>query len=1556
MIKQFFQIDRYYKKRFNKIWLWKEYPDNKGEKDTGIDLVAKDKYGHHVGIQCKFYDKDARITYEDISKFFISCEHHKIEKYLLVHTAAHITDQSEKIINEKKCQILDKHKLENCAIKWNEIPSKILTKPTKKLYKWQQSALEDTIKGFEKKSRGQLIMACGTGKTLTSLRITEDLEKNNGCKLVLYLVPSISLIQQTMREWSENTEDKHNYIAVCSDSTVKDNEEGEISELEETPSTDKESFIKQIRDRSKKNMTIIFSTYHSIQIVVDGLKATSVKEVDIIFCDEAHRTTGLEKTKESLKKNQDRDNYYTIVHKNSNISARRRLYMTATPKVYNTKIQGGGFEIYSMDRADIYGDVFHELSFYDAVHKYHALSDFRVKIAILPEDKLVEYLKIVEAGADENESEDNKNKAKVLQHKAKYAAVWHAILHPDDMKTMNPLQKIIVFTNKIEGSKVFSGLVNKKDHVSFETVAVEYNKSYMRKGMQTVKTEHIDGKSKASARRTHLDWLKKSHKYKKESRIISNAKCLSEGVDVPSLDGVVFLEPKKSSIDVVQSVGRVMRKKIRTSASGISEDRYGYVILPVIVPSTGDPNKILDDNEPFRLVWQVLNALRSHDPLLVPEISTLNLSSPKHGSTKNDPRIDFYFLGIDPEKETQLYTDLVIKMRSKLVAKVGETDYVKNYGIKLGIASENVMKKLEEITDTDESCKKVICEFHEQMKDIVNPKISPKDIMKIISQHVILKHVFDLLFTGKFTTHNPIAKKLDFVIKKIGLNHLTVNLGDFYDTVKKEIDIINNSPQEELREKRQNFIKTIYQSFFDSTEKAESEKAGVVYTPIEIIDFINNSVQHILKTRFEKEYSSPDVKILDPFTGTGTFLSRLIDSGMLDKSLESKYNEGLFANEYILLAYYVASVNIETTFTVRLNELKRKNKYIPFSNMNYTDTLFQDPNTHDEKKKVPSVDTKITDDENIMELRKRMDKQNTQKLCVIEGNPPYSRNQKNADKRNFNESYPRLIEQVNITYGRKSAYDNKNSLHDSYIQSLRWASDRMGETGIIAFIIPTSFIKLPSLDGVRACLQDEFDEIWCFDLRGAVRSKNWKKEGGKIFGSNSTTPVAVAIFVKNEKKKRCSIHYKDIGDYLPTENKLDIIKKFKSINGIKDWKKITPNKYHDWINHRNQTLLSYTPIGNKMSKKNGVGSTIFKTYSGGIQTKRDQWAYNSSIDELSKNMNIHVNYCKKCNYEKPDEVDPKKGKWSTGLTKRLKKYRPEFDSTKIIEVLYRPFFKQKIYYDETFVSGTGNLKVFFPPNDSNLVISVSDKDYTTFSVFITDMPQDGEVVYHNQCFPLYTYSNSGNPVQRRKDNITAFALNEYKEYYDDETILKEDIFYYVYGMLHHEGYKKEFSSNLSKELPRIPMATDLFHEYKDAGKNLADIHLKYETKGRRFCLDKPKHYPKSFQKISFGKNDKDQIDKTKILINGEEIFDNIPIINYSVNGKTPLEWIIEKYSLTKYKKSDITNNPCEDKDPIDLIERAVYIGIESDKIISKLSKYEHKQKDWQSARTGLDAY
>ena len=696
----FFKADKFYSQRFSDVYMWGEWAGRDGP-DTGIDLVAYDReHGERkkCAIQCKCYDDGTTLDQADISSFIAEARgNDDFDSMILVFTGKNVTRHAMRKLRANKVHVMTKDHLNDSSIDWSKYPE-FVRKAPKALRNYQAEAVDAVVKGFKREAksrndcRGKMIMACGTGKTLVSLVIAEKIAGRGG--IVLYLVPSISLILQTMREWSDNATFTHRYIAVCSDKSVR-GEQGTILELESPVSTDPDELKEYIGDGRKKAMTVIFSTYHSIEAVED---ATKDIRFDIVFCDEAHRTTGV-----------DDKAYFTRVHAEENIRSDRRLYMTATPRIYSegAKKRGrdSGKTAHSMDDLGTYGPDFYTMSFADAVHKHHALADFKVKIAVVEfSDIAAGYdlsgkdsetrdliAEISEAARLRNKevqvSVADADNSLPVDERTLMAAVWHGIQYPDDGKTPKLLRKVITFCNRIDSSELFSGETKDPEtdeDRSFERVVGDLKRR--RPSPYGVEVHHIDGKDNALFRRREMKWLGGDRANDSMCRMLSNARCLSEGVDVPALDGIVFLNPRKSQVDVVQSVGRVMRK--------VDGKDYGYVILPVAIPAGVEFHEALNDNKTFKVVWQVLNALRSHDERLESEISRIMLD-PRAAADRPPERIHVDI--ISHAHQTRLPEGLFEKIYTKMVEKVGDINYFEKYGEKIGAVAKKIEQQIMEL-------------------------------------------------------------------------------------------------------------------------------------------------------------------------------------------------------------------------------------------------------------------------------------------------------------------------------------------------------------------------------------------------------------------------------------------------------------------------------------------------------------------------------------------------------------------------------------------------------------------------------------------------------------------------------------------------------------------------------------------------------------------------------------------------------------------------------------------------------------------------------------------
>ncbi|MDO4449928.1 MAG: DEAD/DEAH box helicase family protein [Moraxella sp.] len=1556
--------------------------------DTGIDLVAIGFDGALTAIQCKNYSADYRIAKSDIDSFFTASGKSDFSHRLIIATTDHWSDNAQNALSDQQIpvNVISRTDLENSVIDWERYtPNQTPILHTKKTLRDHQSeALNAVKKGFETANRGKLIMACGTGKTFTSLKIAED-QAGIG-KMVLFLVPSLALLSQSLTEWTQQSDTPIYAYAVCSDSDVgkqKDDDllQTQIHELQFPATTNAKSLCNAIKSRANDTaMTVIFSTYHSIEVISQAQKL-GLGEFELIICDEAHRTTGatFENTDES---------HFVKIHHNDFIQAKKRLYMTATPRVYsNSAKKTEGVEaIYSMDNVEYYGNNFHTISFSRAVN-LDLLVDYKVLVLAVSESHINRRL--------EKLLNDNGNEYKV-DDVAKIIGCWKALSKygvENDLSDDNlPMKRAVAFCQIID--KEYKGNKHKVSSKAISEMFGDVVRAYQEQEIKWLQEKHkkedielnpslqlkceanhIDGRMNASEKASKINWLK-ADTADNTCRILSNVRCLSEGVDVPALDAVLFLTPRSSQIDVVQSVGRVMRK-----ATG---KKRGYVILPIVIPAGVEPEVALDNNENYKVVWQVLNALRSHDDRFDAILNKLefgagsdkieitaiadNIKAKVKKSNKTTTRGKNSIGQKDDEIPVQgeldfNITDIERALVAKIVKKCGNRMHWQEWAANVAQIANTHTDRIKAILENTENHTqiKAFNEFANQLRNDLNNSTTDNEAIEMLSQHLITKPIFDALFDDpEFTKKNPMSVALDKVINALALTNIsdkeTKELNEFYDAIAIRVSGIKEPAH------RQRIIKELYDNFFRTAFPKLSEKMGIVYTPIEVVDFIIHSIEHILKSEFNASLNDKGVQIIDPFTGTGTFITRLLQSGIIEnKNLPQKYQE-IHANEMLLLAYYIATINIESVYHSLIID-----DYKPFTGICLADTF-------------------AMYEHNLIALSDNSQRQKRQKeldITVIMGNPPYSAGQESANDNNANMSYPYLDEKIRNTYAEYSNATNKNSLYDSYIRAIRWASDRISNKGVIGFVTNGGYLDSNSADGLRKCLADEFSSLYIFHLRGNQRTsgERSRKEGGKIFGSGSRAPIAISILVKNPNSMtNGQIYFYDIGDYLTRDEKLAIIDNFKSIEGIKEWQTIVPDEFNDWLNQRDTNFDNYISMGDKKDKNAVV---VFENYSRGIATARDAWCYNFSKKSLIHNMSSMITtYENEIGKNKDDLImDNTVIGWSGDLIARLERQvKSPFNKNNIRKGLYRPFTFQNLYFDKLFNERQYQLPSIFPTQDTeNLVVCVTGiSGGKEFSCLITDKIPDLGMIAVNQCFPLYLYEpitiTSNHPLFqgqsfddfKRKDAISDEAFEYFQSYYKMRRISKEQIFYYIYGLLHSQDYRERYADNLSKQLPRIPRvkSVDDFLAFEKAGRALADLHLNYESVpmydniilqgGISLVDDKiiggsdDDFY---VSKMKFGKRKntqtgKNEDDKTVIIYNENFTISNIPLsaYDYVVNGKSAIEWVIERQSIKTDKASGITNNAndwaCETMNnaryPLELLLRVITVSIESMNIVNNL--------------------
>ena len=1562
LMQGYLQTDPMYASKFKNVWLWNEFPgkNDLGGGDTGIDLVALTYDGDYWAIQCKCFQEGSTIDKPAVDSFLsTSSRTFKNEELKTTHFAHRLwiattnkwgANANEAIKNQhppvSRIKLYD---LQVAPVDWEKLENDIHGEKARiagrDLRPHQETALDLTLAHLKDNDRGKLIMACGTGKTFTALRIAEKQTNYKG--LVLFLVPSIALLGQTLREWKTFSKNPFNAICICSDPEIsKSKKQSEDSDLTSTvdlalpASTNSSEILNQFNHHSSsanEGMTVVFSTYQSIKVISEAQKVlleNGYPAFDLIICDEAHRTTGVSLAGED-------ESAFTRVHDNKFIQAKKRIYMTATPRLYDleTKSKAAQAEaiLCSMDDESLYGTEIYKIGFGEAV-KLGLLTDYKVLILTLSEKDVPPAVQKALKSEDGKIATDDPSKLiGCLNALSKQILGDEGIIKITDPE---PMRRAVAFCQSID--------VSKKTTAAFSIVSDSYIAELPpeeRGKMQSITSKHIDGTMGATDRTELLSWLQAENN-EGECKILTNVRCLSEGVDVPSLDAVLFLSPRNSQVDVVQSVGRVMR---------ISPGKnYGYIIIPIVVPSDVEAHSALDNNKEYKVVWDVLNALRAHDDRFETTINQIELNKnlPKQilvGGTEfsfdenGNPirKTDGDGSTSQSEIARQLsvqFHELQTVVFGKMVQKVGDRRYWEQWAKNVAEIAERQVTRINHLIEEDQTHQKTFENFLKGLQKNINPSITKKQAVDMLSQHIITKPVFEALFDGySFVKNNPISVSMQSMLDLLedqSFDKDAETLQKFYDSVKTRATGIDNA------EGKQRIIIELYDKFFKTAFPKMVEQLGIVYTPVEVVDFIIHSVNDILQKEFGRSIADENVHVLDPFTGTGTFITRLLQSGLItEKDLERKYLHELHANEIVLLAYYIATINIENAFhdaTLDPNDGIGKEKYIPFEGIVLTDTF-----------QLGEFNTSVIDETVKKELvtdmfpqnSERVAKQKNASLRVIIGNPPYSIGQKSANDNAQNQSYPILDDKIASTYAKESKAVNNKSLYDAYIKAFRWSSDRLDPQngGIIAFVTNGAWLDGNSTDGFRKSLEKEFSSIYVFNLRGNQRTSGElsRKEGGKIFGSGSRTPISITLLVKNPnlKSEKATIHYHDIGDYLSREDKLAIVRKFKSGGDAFPWNQLRPNKEGDWISLRNDNFGNYISIFDK-------DNSVFNFITLGVGSNRDAWVYNFSRKELDSNIELFIKtyneHLKLPNVTK-DNVsdvisnDSKRISWSRGLKNDLiRKLNIEQSSTFDRVLLYRPFTKINHYFDKALNEYLYQMPRLFPTASSeNLLINITGvgaaKD---FSVLISNSLVDMQTLSNEQCFPLYYYKEN-NSAQKglfdsgsegdyiRHDGVSDFILERAKLQYG-KNVSKEDVFYYVYGFLHSPEYRETFANDLKKMLPRLPLVEDVrdFWAFSKAGRQLAELHLNYESVSpyEGVTITEPdtiyQMTPDEMYRVTkmrFPKKDQ----KDTIIYNGIFTIQNIPakVYEYVVNGKSAIEWIMERYQITIHKDSGIKNDP-----------------------------------------------
>ena len=1604
---RYFRYDAQQQQTLDDVWTYSTWAQQQGKpaNDIGIDLVASLRDGGYCAIQAKCYDPKVQLNQSVTSSFFAVATADKFKRRILIDTTEREVSSwvAERLNADKPPgQRVDLTTLRQSSIDWSTIlEPEPKSKQKKQPREHQRDALKAVTEGFETNDRGQLIMACGTGKTYTGLIIAESMVGNGGH--VLVLVPSLALMTQTVTEWSNDANLNLRSYAVCSDTQVgrygknrlTRNERDEIqvntSDLVIPASTDSANLARSVTQSAADRMTVIFATYQSLDNIETAQKDHNLPEFDLIICDEAHRTTG------QIKSDKEASNF-VIVHNQSRIRGKKRLYMTATPRIYGEGAQRkaeerGGIELASMADESRFGPLFFHRGFAWAIQN-DLLVDYKVVVLTVPE---AEVSKAIQGALANPENE------LTLDVTTKIVGCYKALMkESEDAEDFqidpDPCRRALAFCSTIARSKVIQK--------TFDEVILEYISNGDSNGSDDKPliclTEHVDGSTPSKSRSDRLAWLAAAHEKEDECRVLTNVRCLSEGVDVPALDAILFFDARQSQIDVVQALGRVMRKS--------PGKKLGYVILPIAVPAGVTPEEALSDNERYKVVWATLNALRSHDERIEGMIAGMQLGEEAgdrlkviYGGLGSAATVDdFRDSTFRPEveipvpppptppdrplpRERELGLELANAIYAKVVEKCGVLNTWTDWAKDIADIARHHITRLSTIVE-DPHRREVFNQFLAELRDDLNDSISESDAVEMLAQHLVTKPVFDAIFQGdQFTSSNSVSQAMDRVIAALGVDHLEkerVTLDEFYRSVQTRAAQVKSSHG------KQELIRTLYEQFFQSAFTKLTQRLGIVYTPVEAVDFILHSVDDVLRQHFNVGIGDTGVNVLDPFAGTGTFLTRLLDEDngfVSDQDLQYKYSNNIHGNEIVPLAYYIAGINIESTYLDRLSR-EGECAYQPFDGLCLADT-FQSTETGG------GVLNEV-----LPRNHERLERQLDLPIEVIIANPPYSVGQKSGDDNAPNLRYEhsdRRIQETYISKVRDAAF--LKSMYDSYVRAFRWASDRLKNRGVIGFISNAGWLESVGGSGIRACFREEFSRIYVLNLRGNQRGTigdQSRREGGKFFGGGSRAPIAITLLVNDPAHKGpAEILYHDIGDYLTTEEKREKLTALRSVTNVA-WRTLEPDEHDDWLNQRDQQFPQFIPLGGTGKTKST--SALFEMYSLGIASNRDAWAYNFSRDALERNVKTTFDFfnseIERLAIEEP-EIELKDWvrysasdiSWSADFLQALQKRQlKQVDANRYVESVYRPFCKRIHYFERTLNNRVYRQPSLFPRgNTPNRVICVEEKGTSKpFSCLMVDCVPDLSVMAHAQCFPFLYEPQNRNPeantlgIDQSKeaslDEGMRYALSNsglryFQEHYPNNSLDKESLFYYIYGVLHSPDYRDAFQSNLFKELARIPVvsAYEDFQQFSTIGRELGELHVHYESADLpadvkvneqvasehlfdALATDELRVSKMRFLAKATGRAESRTQNKSAIVFNHTITVSDIPesAYEYIVNGRPAIEWVMDQYQVKIDKKTGIKNDPNDyaietADDPayiLKLLLRVITVSLRTNELVAQLPK------------------
>ncbi|MDR2460092.1 MAG: DEAD/DEAH box helicase family protein [Deltaproteobacteria bacterium] len=1598
----FLKTDPQYGTIIKDAWEWIDFPYKKDLADSevpGIDIVVETNEGSFWAVRCKNSQWETSLSMKSLEHFLstsnkkftgLGGEKKKFELRLIISSTDNWSKETEDAIRglDPPCKWITLVQLETAPVDWRKLDSGLYGPMARAYRKKPKTHHEEAVEAFHEyfktKDRGKLILPRWTGKTYTALKIAENEIHGNG--LVVYFAPSIASVGQALKEW--RTESRAPLFSICVYSDNEISQELTKSQKDDSSyvdaqylgipaSTSPELIAYQLKLAKRNNtglLCAIFSTYDSLPIVAKAISDTGSK-IDLIVCDEAHRTTGVMKAKDG--------NNFILVHDQKFLPAKKRLYMTATPIIYGEEVRTRRKEvsavIYSMDDPEIYGAEVYRMDFSKAV-KQNLISDYKVLLLMLkPTSVLSKTLKKMnEDGQNKFEENDLVKSIGSIFALCKMVYTKSGMLNDLDPVAM---ERAMAFCETINNSKTVAEIFKKfKDNVYDKLDPSE------RKKLVAVSANHVDGTMPAAIRNEKMSWLNNVPMKPTSSHILTNERCLSEVCNVPNLDAVIYMSQTNSDIELIQSVGLVMGKAMGK--------KYGYIIIPVVVPTDVVSAETFCNSGTFQVVWDVLNALKAHDDSFNAKINQIrfNETIPTDGGwllidspcaeaiqfVRNAKSRRLFIPSVDEIKD---YPDSIYAQLGK---KMGSPRHMIPWAKSVGKLVKDYITKFQYLVQNPGKAHDEFQNFLNFLRENISPTLDQDDAISMLAQHMVIHPVYEAVFSHySYLKSNPLLQSLQRVadiLEKNTPDRYNKNVLIKSSTIDKFVIGIDNVRG------RQKIIEELYNKFFKVLFKDMVDKRGIASTPVELADFIINSVSQILLREFERKISRKNIHIFDPFTGTGTYITRLLRSGLIDKSIERKYKNEIHANEILLLPYYIASINTENTY---LSLTKKANIYIPFDGISLTDTFHEISLT--DTSQLYGIASTIKFSNPYYPVWKNPEEitwENSSPIFVILGTPPFNIGEKTDNDIAQNVSHPPLEKRIAETYASTySDQDTKNPLLDPYIKAFRWATEKIDENnpaaGIIAFITSADWIDDNALEGMRRSFAKEFTSIYVLNLRGNTEMTSdisLKKEGKNIFGLFSKRHIAITILVKNPLRAgSCHIFYSAVPYYMTKNDKLAFLKKSHDIyNDDLLWKEIIPNESAEWKIQTNSPWNHFISIADKKET-----DTFFTNdYFAGLKTAGDSLFYNFSKESLQENIaeSISLSNDQMKQYIVAKEENPslKVDKFITKPSKLLVSFRQRrsdlkdgkfysLDKNYFFKALYRPFQKQICYLNPELNKSKYLSNHIFPKNQAqNLVICVSGPRSTgSFSTIMTDVIPSFDLLGNTQCFPLYYFEKFENKdIYRTKSAkvhvaykthkcITDYILNQCKSKYGlvYPRINKIDIFYYIYGLFHSPEYTSTFASDLTKTLPQIPLVLKVndFREFVKAGKALSKLHLQYESVPpySKVKIIWEKKTNLEVTKMSFGHKHGSVDDKSIIIYNYDIKITDIPLdaYNYVINDKSPIEWAMEGYQETIDKRTRITNDPnhyaleIENRRYIlELILRLITVSLETQDIVKNLPK------------------